>query len=213
MTDGTFLSRAWPSIVALVGTVVVVLGLLFLFGDDDSGDDATTAGDDSVADESADDDAGTPAPDAEQTGDGTDSGDGDTSGESDGSADGDDGAEGEDSDGPPPTPVDAPPELRTPVGILNSTSIAGLAGSAQERFVGGGWEVPVITDYSGQVEGTIAYYPSDELQASAEALQAQFPEIRFVEPTPSGSNLARDRILVILAEDYAEAVGATEESG
>lgn len=209
MTDGTFLSRAWPSIVALVGTVIVVIGLLFLFGDDGSSgaDEASADGGAASGEEDANDAPATPDPNAEQTGDGSDTED--TSDESGGS----DGDESEDPDAPPPTPVDAPQELRAPVGILNSTGIAGLAGGAQERFIDGGWEVPVITDYSGEVAGTTAYYPSDDLQASAEALQAQFPEIRFVEPTPSGSNLARDRILVILADDYAEAVGAAEESG
>jgi hypothetical protein len=215
VTDGTFLSRVWPSIVALVGTVAVVIGLLFLFGDDGSGgsDDATAGddaaeGDEALADEeNPDGESATAEPDADPTGDGAETGDGDSSGESD------EGGDGQDSDGPPPTPVEAPAELRTPVGILNSTDVAGLAAGAQERFIDGGWDVPVTTNYSGDVDGTTAYYPSDDLQESAEALQAQFPEIRFVEPTPSGSNLARDRILVILADDYADAVGTTEESG
>lgn len=210
MTDGTFLSRAWPSIVALVGTVAVVIGLLFLFGDDGSGgDDNTVAGeesatgDEAVSGENSEGDAATADPDAEPT---EGSGDGEPSGDSEESGD------GEDADAPA-TPVEAPPELRTPVGILNATDITGLASGAQERFIDGGWEVPVTTNYSGEVEGTTVYYPTNELRESAEALQAQFPEIRFVEPRPSDSNLTTERILVILAEDYAEAVGAIEESG
>lgn len=208
MTDGTFLRRAWPSIVALVGTVAVVIGLLFLFGDDGSGgDDNTVAGDDAASgdealtdEENTDGDGATEDPDTEPTDDG--SGDGATSGDADES--------GEGAGTSPPTPVEAPAELRTPVGILNATDIAGLAAGAQERFIEGGWEVPVTTNYSGEVEGTTVYYPTDELRESAEALQAQFPEIRFVEPRPSDSNLTTERILVILAEDYAEAVEAGE---
>lgn len=212
MTDGTFLSRAWPSIVALVGTVAVVFGLLFMFGDDGSDADEAAAGDDTAGEQNTDGDpATTPDPAAEQTGDATGTQDGETSGQSNGNGDGN---STEDPDGPPATPVEAPDELRTPVGVLNSTTVAGLAAGAQDRFIEGGWEVPVITDYSGEVEGTTVYYPPDrdDLQASAEALQAQFPEIMFVEPTPPGP-LTRERILVILAEDYAEAVGTTEESG
>jgi hypothetical protein len=48
------------------------------------------------------------------------------------------------------------------------------------------------------------YYPP-ELEESAEALQAQFPEIVRTAPTESG--LAQDRLVVILGHDYAEAIG------
>lgn len=207
MTDGTFFSRAWPSIVALVGTVAVVFGLLFVFGDDDGGssDDPSTG---DITDEDTGDnldDTGDAAP-ADGTTD-------DPLGE-----DGDPAEEGSDGDGatedpaaPPAEPVEAPPELRTPVGILNATDVAGLAAGAQERFVDGGWDVPATTNYSGELEGTTVYYPTEDLRASAEALQAQFPEIRFVEPTIGG--LATDRLIVVLADDYAEAVGAIESGG
>ncbi len=207
MTDGTFLSRVWPSIVALVGTVAVVFGLLLLFGDDGSGgDDDAVAGDEAVAGDDAaagevetDEGQATADPTAEPTGEST--------GAVDESGDADENGESGEPDAPA-TPVEAPPELRSPVGILNSTDITGLAAGAQERLIEGGWEVPVTTNYSGEVEGTTVYYPTEELRASAEALQAQFPEIRFVEPRPEGSNLTTERILVILAEDYAEAVGS-----
>lgn len=203
MTDGTFFSRAWPSIVALVGTVAVVFALLFVFGGDGDGGDAADPSPGDITDEDTDavDDGGDAAPDNGTTDDPA-GGDGDPAGEGS-----DDGAT-EDPDAPPAEPVEAPPELRSPVGILNATDVPGLAAGAQERFVAGGWDVPATTNYSGELDGTTVYYPTDDLRASAEALQAQFPEIRFVEPTIAG--LATDRLVVVLADDYAEAFASGE---
>jgi hypothetical protein len=164
------LDRVWPSLVALLGTVAVVLGLLVVFGGQnalDSGDDLATAG------------SGTPS----QT----------TS--ADGTA--------------PPTPaapVTAPPELRGEVGILNATEVDGLAGQARDALEAGGWPVPATDTYRGEIEVTTVYYPPGE-QESAQALAAQFPEIKAVEPTIEG--LTSRRLVLILGDDYAAAVGAT----
>jgi hypothetical protein len=195
VTEGTFISRVWPSLVALVGTLAVVFGLLYVFGDNSgsSGEDDLAAEDPAFS-ELGDDDVGS---DDDAADEGEDSGD-DVSEES------------EPGDGELPDPVEAPDELKTPVGILNSTAIAGLAAGAQQRFTDGGWPVPVIADYSGQIAGTTVYYPTEELRESAEALRGQFPEVGLVEPTIGG--LARDRLVVVLADDYAEAVGTTQGS-
>lgn len=185
VTERSRFDRAWPSLLALVGTVAVVLALLWAFGSDIN---PGRTDDDSVAEdgELPDDDGGV-----------------------DEAADGETGEDAE-SEAPdeeteqPADPVSAPPELRTPVGILNGTSITGLAGSAQERFEDGGWSVPAIDTTSRQIEATTVYYPPG-LEESAEALQAQFPEIVRTAPTEPG--LAQDRLVVILGDDYAEAVG------
>ena len=105
----------------------------------------------------------------------------------------------------PATPVTAPPELRAEVGILNATDVPGLAAQAQETLEDGGWPVPATDTYSGEVAVTTVYYPPGE-QESARALAAQFPEITAVEPTIEG--LTSIRLVLVLADDYAEAVGS-----
>jgi hypothetical protein len=158
-------------LVALLGTVAVVFGLLTVFGNDSTpadGDDAAAA-------------IGTPAP---TTSAGTTS-----------------------PAQPSPTePVTAPPELRGEVGVLNATGIPGLAGEAQEALEEGGWPVPATDTYSGDLEVTTVFYPPGE-EESARALAEQFPEIKAVEPTIEG--LTTSRLVLILADDYAEAVETT----
>jgi LytR cell envelope-related transcriptional attenuator len=165
------LDRVWPSLVALLGTVAVVFGLLTVFGNDG----APAGGDDAAADTSipaATTSANEPAPAL-----------------------------------PSPTePVTAPAELRSEVGVLNATGVPGLAGRAQEALEAGGWPVPATDTYSGDIEVTTVFYPPGE-QESARALAAQFPEITAVEPTIEG--LTSSRLVLILADDYAEAVGTT----
>ncbi len=185
MTEGSRFDRAWPSLLALVGTVAVVLGLLWAFGSDI---DPSLTADDPVAEEG-------------------DQPDDDAAAQEDGEPE-----EGEDvatatpteETEPPAEPVTAPPELRTAVGILNATSITGLAARAQERLEEGGWSVPAIDSTSREIEATTVYYPAG-LEESAEALRAQFPEIARTAPTEPG--LAQDRLVVILAEDYVAAIG------
>jgi LytR cell envelope-related transcriptional attenuator len=164
------LDRVWPSLVALLGTVAVVFGLLAVFGNDgeSSGDDAAAS------------DPGTTVPTTS--------------------------AEGT---APPPetpsAPVTAPPELRAEVGILNGTDVSGLAAQAQEVLEAGGWPVPATDTYTGDIAVTTVYYPPGA-EESAQALAAQFPEIQAVEPTIPG--LTSSRLVLILADDYAEAVEA-----
>jgi hypothetical protein len=173
--------RIWPSLVALAGTIAVVMALLWAFGDNLD----------------AEPEEGLAAEDSELT---------DDVGDSDEDTNDDESEADADQDEPPGDPVIAPPELRETVGILNATSVSGLATRAKERFEAGGWSVPAVGDYSQQVEASTIYYPPG-MEDSAEALRAQFPEIRRIEQTIPG--LAQDRLVVILAQDYADAVGDT----
>lgn len=190
VTEGSRFNRAWPSLLALVGTVAVVLALLWAFGSDI---DPNRTDDDLAAE-----DGGLPDDSAAASADGDEAEDGEDTTELPETETPTDEAE------PPADPVTAPPELRNPVGILNGTSITGLAARAQERFLDGGWDVPAIDSTSREIEATTVYYPSG-LEESAEALRAQFPEIARTAPTEAG--LAEDRLVVILMDDYAEAVG------
>ncbi|MGH8826580.1 MAG: LytR C-terminal domain-containing protein [Jiangellaceae bacterium] len=170
------MQRVWPSLLALAGTVAVVLGLLALTGgevEDSTPDDVTA---DAGVDAAPEDPAATEPP------------------------------PGTPSTPPAPStppeqqgPVIAPPEVREPVGVLNQTSIGGLAAKAQERLQAGGWEVPATGDFVGTVPETTVYYP-EGMQAAAEALSAQFPEIGRVQPSFEG--LTQSRLVLILVEDY-----------
>lgn len=189
MTERTRFDRAWPSLVALFGTIAVVLALLWAFGDEgapaseegetvaegEQPEEAGATDEDAAADAEADDQA-TATPEATE---------------------------------PASEPETAPPELRSPVGILNATSVPGLAAEAQQLLEQGGWEVPAIANYSGELTETTIYYPDESLLESAEALAAQFPEIGAVEPTIAG--LARNRLVLIVTSDWAETHGNGEQ--
>lgn len=197
---GERLERLWPSLVALFGTVAVVLALLWWFGGD--GNDSTP--DDVAA--GADGDAGSEAG-GEPTG-------GPSDAPSDGPSESPPGSATEDPSEAPtedesetPEATTAPPELREEVGILNQTSVNGLAESAQERLEDGGWDVPAIGTYEGNISETTVYYP-DGMEEAAEALSAQFPEIGRVEPTIESLNPTR--LVVVLVDDYVDEVGEPE---
>ena len=195
------LERLWPSLVALVGTVAVVAGLLWVFGgdvedstpDDISADAAEPDGEGGAggdgSDNTATDDTSTSDPTADPADDPTDE-----------PTDGDD----EPDDAEPST---APPELREPVGIANQTDVVGLEELARERLQEGGWEVPAVSGFVGDVPETTVYYPEGQ-QDAAEALAAQFPEIGRVMPTFEGIN--NTRLVVILVDDYVDEVGEPE---
>jgi hypothetical protein len=96
----------------------------------------------------------------------------------------------------------APPELRSPVGIANQTSVEGLELQARDRLEAGGWEVAATSGFNGTVPETTVYYPPG-LEDHARALSRQFPEIGRVEPTFEGIN--QTRLVVVLVEDYVDA--------
>lgn len=191
---GERLQRLWPSLVALVGTIAVVLSLLYFFGSEI--DDSTP--DDIVAEDDEADDEGGAGGDT----DGSQSSDGDDSGDptDEGSAD------PEESE-PDDEPTTAPSEVREPVGIANQTDVEGLEEQARETLEEGGWEVPAVSPFEGTVPETTVYYPEGQEEA-AEALSAQFPEIGRVQPTFEGVNTSR--LVVVLADDYRDEVGESE---
>lgn len=178
----------WPSLVALVGTVAVVVGLLVAFGDrlGDSGDDDPAAGD--VVDDPTSDPTGQPTDTPTDTPTG-----GDESGEGGGE--------------PDPSVTTADPEDREPIGVLNATDIDGLEDEAEDLFTEGGWEVPATATYDGTVDVTTVFYP-DGMEDAAQALMDQFPEVMQLEPTIEGIN--DTRLVVILGDDFAETAGSSD---
>ncbi|NED95589.1 LytR C-terminal domain-containing protein [Phytoactinopolyspora alkaliphila] len=193
------LDRVWPSLVALVGTVGVVLALLVVFGDntgDGAGEDVVASDDNGAPEDDTGEESGTDEPGADET-EPTDEATGEPDGDAD--EDGEDG--GTDEPGTEPTP--APPELRTPLGIANQTSVEGLELQARDRIEAGGWEVEATSGFNGSVPETTVYYPPG-LEESAQALARQFPEIGRVEETFDGLNPTR--LVVVLVEDYIDEV-------
>ncbi|TDC46997.1 LytR family transcriptional regulator [Jiangella ureilytica] len=178
------LQRLWPSLVALVGTVAVVLVLLWYFGDDveDSGPDDVAAGDTAGTEPPATEPPATeppatePPPTEAPTDDPTDE---------------------------PSEPVTADPDVVEPLGVLNQTGEPGIEEQASERFQDGGWEVAAMSEFTGTVPETTVYVP-EGMEEAAEALVEQFPEIGRVRPTVEPFN--DTRLVVVLAEDYLDEV-------
>ena len=93
-------------------------------------------------------------------------------------------------------------DAKEPLIVLNNTTTTGLAAGAEARFEAGGWTVTHIGTIKNDILSTCAYYDPSEpgAQAAAEALQAQFPNVKRVQPRfaelPSGP------IVVVLTWDY-----------
>jgi hypothetical protein len=93
--------------------------------------------------------------------------------------------------------------------VLNDSPTSGLAEQAAQRFESGGWTVTMWGSYQNDIASTCAYYDpaSAGSQAAAEALQAQYPTIKRVEPrfTPDAGAqaLPSGPVVVVLTADYS----------
>ncbi len=94
---------------------------------------------------------------------------------------------------------------QVPLIVLNNTTIHGLATQAAQRFESGGWTVTRSGNLTNDIVSTCAYYDDADpsAKAAAQALQAQYPTIKRVEPKfpqlPSGP------VVVVLTPDYSQA--------
>jgi hypothetical protein len=93
----------------------------------------------------------------------------------------------------------------TPLVVLNNTSTKGLAAQAAARFRAGGWTVTSTGNLVNDIISTCAYYDPAQAgaKAAAEALQAQFPAIKRVEP--KFAELPSGPVVVVLTTDYSGA--------
>jgi ABC-type transport system substrate-binding protein len=91
---------------------------------------------------------------------------------------------------------------RLPLIVLNNTSQVS-ASTAAQRFEQGGWTVTDASTFDGSILSTAVYYDSEVsgAQATAEALQQQFPEIKRVKAKFDG--LPAGPIVVVLTSDYS----------
>ena len=94
---------------------------------------------------------------------------------------------------------------KLPLVVLNNTTTGGLAKSAAQRFEAGGWTVTKYDNYQNDILSTCAYYDPSVAgaQASAQALQRQFPTIKRVEPQFADLASWHSPIVVILTPDYS----------
>lgn len=104
---------------------------------------------------------------------------------------------------PSPTVSKSTTAHPVPLIVLNNTSRTGLAETAKQRFVAGGWTVTSTDNFNNDILSTCAYYdPSDPAnEQAALALQQQFPAIKRVkERFPE---LPAGPIVVVLTSDYS----------
>lgn len=103
------------------------------------------------------------------------------------------------SAGPSVTPSGTPAVGRAPVIVLNQTIRVGLAAEFRATLRAGGWKVPGIGDFRGNVPATTVYYPPG-LKAAAKALMAQFVEVGRIRPAFAG--ISATQLTVILGKDF-----------
>jgi len=90
-----------------------------------------------------------------------------------------------------------------PLVVLNNTTTPNLASQAATRFRSGGWTVTSFGNLTNDIISTCAYYDPDTAgaKAAAQALQAQYPTIKRVEPKFDG--LPAGPVVVVLTPDYS----------
>ena len=93
--------------------------------------------------------------------------------------------------------------VKMPLVVLNNTKVTGLAALARTRFEAGGWTVTSTGNLVNNILSTCAYYDPGVTgsEASARALQAQFPAIKRVVAKFDG--LSAGPIVVVLTSDYS----------
>ncbi|MCU1589227.1 MAG: hypothetical protein JWP11_483 [Frankiales bacterium] len=91
----------------------------------------------------------------------------------------------------------AAPKL--PLTVLNNSNVNQLAKRAAARYQAGGWPIKLTGAFRGRIPVTTVYYEPGQ-QASAVALQKQFPAIERVRPRFAG--LPGSGLTVVLTRTY-----------
>lgn len=92
-----------------------------------------------------------------------------------------------------------------PLVVLNNTTTPHLAEQAAQRFESGGWTVTRYANYQNDILSTCAYYNPQipQAKAAAQALQAEFPTIKRIEPQFAELSSYASPVVVILTPDYS----------
>jgi hypothetical protein len=97
----------------------------------------------------------------------------------------------------PPSPAAAPKLALT---VLNNSNVTGLAKRTAAKYQAAGWPIKLTGSFRGRIPVTTAYYAPGQ-QASALALQKQFPAIERVRPRFAG--LPGTGLTVVLTRSYS----------
>lgn len=182
-------ATVWPYLVALAVSAVlayVVIGIVW------DGRTVPTASGNGTA-------AATPSPAASASPEPSPAGSpGGTDDDAAAPGAGDDTEPPADPDGAAEPPADGTvPDRATPVVVLNSTSVPGLAAGVAERLQTAGWTSVSSGNFAGGLPASTVRYPSADLEPSARAV-ADALGIAAVEPGGS----AGDRVEVVLEDDF-----------
>ncbi|HEY7103464.1 MAG TPA: LytR C-terminal domain-containing protein [Mycobacteriales bacterium] len=180
-------ARLFGALVALVGVVLLVVGVVALGGGDSGSSGAAPAPSPSVAT--------SPAP-SRPTGSPSgsrSSGPQPTTGSRTTAA-------------PPSRTTAAPPATaaRAPLTVLNNSTINGLADRAAGEVQNRGWQVAQVGNFGGRLPTTTVYYtPGDAAgQAAATELAREFPQIDQVLPRYAGLPPTPAGIVLVVTKDW-----------
>jgi len=108
---------------------------------------------------------------------------------------------------PPPRPSTTPPRTvaaRAPLTVLNNSTISGLADRAAAQAQSRGWQVAQVGNFAGRLAVTTVYYtPGDSAgQAAANELAKEFPQIERVLPRYAGLPPTPAGIVLVVTKDW-----------
>ena len=109
---------------------------------------------------------------------------------------------------PSPRPSATPPPgttpARAPLTVLNNSTIGGLADRAAGQVQNRGWQVAQVGNFAGRLPVTTVYYtPGDGSgQAAANELAHEFPQIDQVLPRYAGLPPTPAGIVLVVTKDW-----------
>jgi hypothetical protein len=182
-------ARLIGALVALLGVVLLVVGVVALGGGDSGSSGAAPAPSPSVVTSPP---ARSPSAGSPSVG---------TSGPPRTST-----APGTTAAPPPRTSAPPPPTTtaRAPLTVLNNSTINGLADRAAGEAQSRGWQVAQVGNFAGRLAVTTVYYtPGDSAgQAAANELAREFPQIDQVLPRYAGLPPTPAGIVLVVTRDW-----------
>ena len=183
-------ARLIGALVALVGVVLLVVGVVALGGGDSGSSGAAPAPSPSVATSPATPSRSSGSPSVSRSG-GTRTT-----------------TAPHTTVAPPPRPSATPSRqttaARAPLTVLNNSTIRGLADQAAGEVQNRGWQVAQVGNFAGRLAATTVYYtPGDGAgQAAANELAREFPQIDQVLPRYAGLPPTPAGIVLVVTKDW-----------
>ena len=181
-------ARLIGALVALVGVVLLVVGVVALGGGDSGSSGAAPAPSPSVATSPATPSRASGSPSVSRSGTTT--------------------TTPHTTVAPPPRPSSTPSRqttaARAPLTVLNNSTIRGLADRAAGEVQNRGWQVAQVGNFGGRLAATTVYYtPGDGAgQAAANELAREFPQIDQVLPRYAGLPPTPAGIVLVVTKDW-----------